>query len=384
MPTLTTRSSFAPTVIPTLHVAFDLGNLRWELAFTTTAGEPARRRVCPARELATLDRELARAKEHFHLPPNAPIVSCYEAGRDGFWLHRALTTRGITNTIIDSASIEVNRRRRRTKSDRLDAAALLTLQLRAAAGDCRSWHPVNVPTEDAEDWRHLHRELQLLTRERTRSRSRIKGLLATQGVRLTTLRALPTQLPELRRWDGTPLPPRLHDRLHRDWDRLTLILAQARGLVAERRTLLATSSDPAVHQVRQLLALRGIGEVSAWLYSLEFFAWRGFRNRRQVGALAGLTNARQASGRLTRDLGISKAGNVHVRSLAIELAWSWLRHQPDSALSRWYRDRFAAGGSRVRRIGIVALARKLLIALWRYLATGQVPTGARFKPGVLT
>jgi transposase len=384
MPTLTTRSPSTPAVGPTLHGAFDLGNLRWDLAFTTTAGDPPRRRVCPARDLVTLDREIARAKEHFHLPPNAPVVTCYEAGRDGFWLHRALTARDITNTIIDSASIEVNRRRRRDKSDRLDAAALLLLQLRAAAGDRRSWHPVHVPTEAAEDWRHLHRELQLLTRERTRSRSRIKGLLATQGLRLTTLRHLPTQFPHLRRWDGTPLPPRLRDRLEREWDRLTLTLTQARTLVAERRTLLATSQDPAIRQVRQLLTLRGIGEVSAWLYTLEFFAWRNFRNRRQVGALAGLTNTRQLSGRLTRDLGISKAGNVHVRSLAIELAWSWLRHQPDSALSHWYQDRFATGGSRLRRIGIVALARKLLIALWRYVETGLVPTGARLKLGVLT
>ena len=379
---MTTRS-LTPVPVPTLHLAFDLGNRRWDLAFTTTAGEPPRRRVCPARDLMTLDREIARAKDHFGLPPNAPVVSCYEAGRDGFWLHRALAARDIRNTIIDSASIEVNRRRRRDKSDRLDAAALLTLQLRAAAGDRRGWHPVHVPTDAMEDWRHLHRELQLLTRERTRSRSRIKGLLATQGLRLTTLRALPTQLPQLRRWDGSGLPPRLAERLHRDWARLTLTLSQARGLVAERRALLATSAEPVVHQVRQLLALRGIGEVSAWLYTLEFFAWRQFRNRRQVGALAGLANTRQLSGRVTRDLGISKAGNVHVRSLAIELAWSWLRYQPDSALSHWYRERFATGGGRVRRIGIVALARKLLVALWRYLETGGLPTGARLKPGVL-
>ena len=384
MPTMTTRSLFAPTAVSTLHLAFDLGNLRWALAFTTTGGEPPRVRVMPARELPTLDREIARAKEHFHLSPNVPVVSCYEAGRDGFWLHRALTARGITNTVIDSASIEVDRRKRRTKSDRLDVTALLALQGRAAAGDRRSWHPVHVPTDDAEDWRHLHRELALLTRERTRSRSRIKGLLASHGLRLSTLRNLHTQLADLRRWDGSPLPPRLHDRLLREWQRLTLVLTQQRTLIAGRRTLLATSPDPAVHQVRQLLALRGIGEVSAWLYTLEFFAWRGFRNRRQVGALAGLTNARQSSGRFTRDLGISKAGNVHVRALAIELAWSWLRHQPESALSHWYTERFAAGGSRVRRIGIVALARKLLIALWRYLETGRLPTGARLKPGVAT
>lgn len=150
MPTMTTRS-FAPVLVPTLYLAFDLGNLRWELAFTTASGQAPRRRVSPARDLATLDREIARAKTHFGLPPNAPVITCYEAGRDGFWLHRALTARGITNTVIDSASIEVDRRRRRTKSDRLDATALLALQLRAAAGDRRSWHPVHGPTEDAED-----------------------------------------------------------------------------------------------------------------------------------------------------------------------------------------------------------------------------------------
>ena len=384
MPTMTTRSVLAPAAVPTLHLAFDLGNLRWALALTTTTGAPPRLRMCPARDLATLDQEIARAKTHFGLEPDAPVVSCYEAGRDGFWLHRALTARGITNTIIDSASIEVDRRHRRAKSDRLDATALLALQLRAVTGDRRSWHPVHVPSETAEDWRHLHRELALLTRERTRHRSRIKALLAAQGIRLTTMRRLPTQLPQLRRWDRTPLPPYLRARLDREWDRLATVLQQQRTLVAERRTLLATSPDPAVQQVRQLLALRGIGEVSAWLYTMEFFAWRGFRNRREVGALAGLTATRQLSGRLTRDLGISKAGNVHVRGLAIELAWSWLRHQPDSALSLWFTERFAAGGSRQRRLGIVALARKLLIALWRYLATGLLPTGAQLKPGVAT
>ena len=171
----------------------------------------------------------------------------------------------------------------------------------------------------------------------------------------------------------------MQERLQREWQRLTLVLTQQRGLIAARRTLLATSTDPAVQQVRRLLALRGIGEVTAWLYTLEFFAWRRFQNRRQVGALAGLTNARQSSGRVTRDLGISKAGNVHVRAIAIELAWSWLRHQPESALTRWYHERFAAGGSRLRRIGVVAVARKLLIALWRYLETGLVPEGARLK-----
>ena len=219
----------------------------------------------------------------------------------------------------------------------------------------------------------------MLTRERTRSINRIKAFLAGQGVRLPTLRGLPAQLPELRLWDGSALPVGARARIGREWTRLTLVLTQRRALVAERRILLRTSSDPAVGMVRWLLALRGIGEVSAWLYTMEFFAWRAFRNRREVGALAGLTPTAEHSGSQARERGISKAGSRHVRALAIELAWSWLRRQPRSALGQWYSRRFSAGGSRMRRIGIVALARKLLIALWRYLETGVVPEGAVLK-----
>ncbi len=383
MPTATTRPAPTAPVVgpagPTLYLALDLGNTRWLLACSTTAGEPARRRTVDARDLAGLAVEIDRAKAHFRLPAEAPVVSCYEAGRDGFWLHRALTAQGVHNTIIDSASIEVNRRRRRTKSDRLDAEGLLALLVRASAGDRRGWHPVRVPTVTEEDRRQLHRELAMLTRERTRSINRVRALLAGQGLRLTTLRGLPAQLPALRLWDGSALPAGVHARLEREWARLTVVLAQRRTLVAERRTLLKTSDDPAVAMVRRLLALRGIGEVSAWLYAMEFFSWRQFRNRRQVGALAGLTPTAEQSGSRAREQGISKAGSRHVRALAIELAWSWLRRQPRSALSQWYQRRFSTGGSRVRRLGIVALARKLLVALWRYLETGQVPEGALLK-----
>lgn len=383
MPTVTTRPETARAVAgpagPTLYLALDLGNTRWLLACSTTAGEPARRRTVDARDLAGLTAEINRAKAHFRLPAEAPVVSCYEAGRDGFWLHRALTAQGVHNTIIDSASIEVNRRRRRTKSDRLDAEGLLALLVRASAGDRRGWHPVRVPTVAEEDRRQLHRELAMLTRERTRSINRVRALLAGQGVRLPTLRGLPAQLPALRLWDGSLLPAGVHARLEREWARLTVVLAQRRTLVAERRVLLKTSDDPAVEMVRRLLALRGIGEVSAWLYAMEFFSWRQFRNRRQVGALAGLTPTAEQSGSRTREQGISKAGSRHVRALAIELAWSWLRRQPRSALSQWYQRRFGTGSSRLRRLGIVALARKLLVALWRYLETGQVPEGALLK-----
>ena len=236
-----------------------------------------------------------------------------------------------------------------------------------------------MPTVDEEDRRHTHRELSRLTQEHTRGINRIKGLLAGHGVRLTTRRRFPMQLPQLRQWDGTALPPGVCVRLETTWARLLLVRTQRKMLVEARRTLLASSTDPAVAMVRQLLRLKGIGEVSAWLFTMEFFAWRRFRNRREVGALAGLAPVPRRSGDAKRDAGISKAGNATLRALAVELAWCWLRWQPTSALSEWYRRRYATGGARLRRIGIVALARRLLIALWRYVEQDQVPTGATLK-----
>jgi len=379
MSTATTRST---QPVPTLHVALDLGNRIWKLAFATSIAHAPRLRTMPARDLAQLDAEIAAANARFGLAPDAPVVSCYEAGRDGFWLHRALTARGIASPVVDSASINENRRARRAKSDRLDATALVRLLLRHHAGERGVWSVVHVPSVDEEDRRHLHRELFTLARERTRQVNRIKGLLALHGIVLPRWRGLPAKPPALRDWNGAPLPPALTARLEREWTRLRVTPRDVLALRAERRPLLASpdaATGPLLQKVQQLLALRGIGEVSAWLYTTEFFGWRGFRNRRQVAGLAGLTPTTRSSGDLEREQGISKAGNVLIRSLAIELAWSWVRRQPTSALSRWYRARFAAGGSRQRRIGIVAVARKLLIALWRYLETGVLPEGAVLK-----
>jgi transposase len=335
-----------------------------------------------ARDLAQHTAEIAAAKARFGLPADAPVVSCYEAGRDGFWVHRALVALGAANHVVDSASITQNRRKRRPKSDRLDAAALVALLLRHLAGERRVWSVVHVPSVAEEDRRHLHRELFALTRQRTRQVSRIKGLLALHGVVLPRLRGLPATPPVLRDWAGAPLPPSLTNRLAREWARLRATQRELLALRAERRRMLATTdttADPALGMVTRLLALRGVGEVSAWLYTTEFFGWRAFRNRRQVAGAAGLTPTTQGSGDAERELGISKAGSAIMRALAIELAWSWVRRQPASALSRWYRARFAGGGPRQRRIGIVAVARKLLIALWRYLDTGLVPEGAMLK-----
>jgi transposase len=366
--------------IPTLSLAFELGNREWKLGFTTGFGQPPRERTIAARDMPALATEIAEAKRRFALPVSARVLSCYEAGRDGFWLHRALTQQAVENLVVDSASIEVNRRARRAKSDRLDVRKLLTMLLRYDAGERRVWSVVHVPTPVEDDRRQLHRELTRTKRDRARVTNRIKGLLASQGVPLATLQDLPTQLPTVRLWDGTPLLPGLVARLDREWAKVTMLTAQMRTLQAARRALLRTATaDPAVAQVRQLLALRAIGPESAWLYVMEFFSWRQFHNRREIGALAGLTPTPYQSGDLQREQGISKAGNRHIRAMAIEIAWAWLHYQPTSALAHWYNTRFGHGSSRVRRIGIVALARKLLIALWQYLETGVPPEGAVLK-----
>lgn len=364
---------------PVLYLAFELGETRWKLGFTTGLGQRPRERTIAARDLARVAEEIARAKVRFALPPEAEVVSCYEAGREGFWLHRALLAQGITSDVVDSASIEVNRRRRRAKSDRLDVGKLLLQLVRYRAGERKVWSVVHAPTAVEEDRRQAHRELLTLKRDRARVTNRIKGLLAAQGVVVEVTGDFLQLLDAIRLWDGSQLPAGLRARLVRDGAKVELLTAQIEAVEAERREALRTSEDPVVEQVRQLLRLRGIGRNSAWLYVLEFFGWRGFRNRREVGALAGLTPTPYQSGETSREQGIAKAGNRYIRAMAIEIAWGWLRFQPESELSRWYQARFGQGSSRVRRIGIVALARRLLVELWRYLETGAIPAGAVLK-----
>lgn len=287
-----------------------------------------------------------------------------------------MLSRGVHNVIVDSSSIEVNRRRRRAKTDRLDARKLVTMLMRAVAGERKVWHVVRVPSAAAEDRRQVHRELLTARRDRARLTNRIKGLLAGHGGPLVTLGALPRHLETARLWDGSPLPPHCVARLTREWELVGLYTARLRELRAARNALLRVSDDPAIAQVRRLHQLRGVGPDSAWLYVMEFFAWRQFRNRREVGGLAGLTDTPYQSGDTDHQQGISKAGNRWVRALAVNTAWAWLRYQPQSELAQWYRRKFGHGPSRLRKVGVVALARKLLIAFWRYLETGEVPAGA--------
>jgi len=363
---------------PRLHLAFELGWSQWKLAFTIGHGQPARLRAITARDLATLLAEIAKAKRRFGLPDDAEVVSCYEAGRDGFWLHRWLTSQGVVNVIVDSASIEVNRRKRRAKSDHLDAAKLVTMLLRYHAGETKVWSVVKVPESADEDRRQLHRELIAVQDERTEHTNRIKAFLAGQGIALTTVTAkFPEQLSQLRSWDGAELGVDLRQRLLREFARWRLADQHVKELEQQRKERIRSEQTAHVDQVRSLLELAGVGLSGSWLLVHELFGWRKFTNRRQVGAIVGLTPTPYQSGDSSREQGISKAGNRVVRRMLVELAWAWLRWQPGSALSLWYERRFARHGKRARKVGVVALARKLLVALWKYLDWGEIPAGAR-------
>jgi transposase len=364
------------TAAPALYVAFELSWTNWKMAFTIGAGQPPRIRTVPARCASLVLNEIKKAKLRFGLPNSAPVVSCYEAGRDGFWIHRFLTHEKVQNIVVDSASIEVSRRKRRAKSDRLDAVKLVSMLIRWHNGEKKVWSVVHVPTVADEDRRQLHRELIELKAERTGLLNRIKGLLAGVGLTVLVDSKLPHRLGELRQWDDAEVPPALKGRILREFQRLQLVARQIRELEAQRAREIREDPSPQGEQIRRLMNLKGIGSNGAWLLVREFFSWRQIRNRRQLASLAGLTPTPYNSGESQHEQGISKAGNRLVRWMMVQLAWGWLRYQPKSKLSRWYQRRFGQGKSRMRKVGIVALARKLLIALWRYLETGEVPAGA--------
>jgi transposase len=369
-----------PMASPKLYLAFDLGWTSWNLAFTTGMAQKPRPRTIPARDLHRLQREIQRAKQRFGLPDTTPVLSCYEAGRDGFWLHRYLDQNAIQNHVVDASSIEVNRRARRAKSDRLDVTKLLTMLIRYHGGEHKLWSVVHVPTPDDEDRRQPHHELMAVKNERTEHSNRIKGLLASLGLDVVVDEQLPKRLALLRQWDGGAVPAELTARILREFERWTLADRQAHDLQNAQRRAIRCAETVDVEKIRRLLDLKAIGPMSATLFVREFFGWRTIKNRRELASLAGLCPTSYGSGDSRREQGISKAGNRRLRWMAVEIAWGWLRWQPESALSVWYQQRFGSGNARARKVGIVALARKVLIALWRYLDQGEVPEGAEFTP----
>jgi transposase len=356
---------------PVLYLSFELSNNYWKIASTTGGGQKARIVSVRGGDTDEVLREIGRAKIRFGLPGDAAVWSCYEAGRDGFWLDRFLHHVGVNNLVVDSSSIEVNRRQRRAKADNLDAVSLVGLLVRYCEGDTTVWSAVTVPSALDEDRRHVHRELNRLRRERTTHTNRIRGLLAAVGIKVPGKVLLAGDLDTVLQWDGQPLGVDLKRRLVREFERLDLLTAQIEAIEAEQAARIRDDQTPHVEKVRKLMGLKGVGPVSATILVYEFFGWRRFANRREVGALAGLAPTPYQSGDSHHEQGISKAGNVLVRWIMVELAWSWLRFQPHSPLTRWYERRFGGGTSRMRRTGIVALARKLLIELWRYVELGE-------------
>ena len=358
-----------------LYIALELSQKEWRLCIGD--GQRKRHVRVTDRSEEGVKNAIERGKARLGLPEDTRVYSCFEAGRDGFWIHRLLTKMGVENVVVDSASIEVDRRLRRTKTDRLDAEKLLEMLIRFYRfGEKRVWKVVKVPTPEQEDQRREHREYERLQKERKAHLARIRSLLAMHGV---NVKRVSPQVVNCLDWAGQPLPACLQRELTREWERLEQTVKQMVAIEALTEARIKTPTNHAETVAQKLYALKAIGPRSSWTFSQEFFAWRTFRNRRQVGALAGLVGGRYDSGSSRRDLGITKAGNKRVRRLAIEVAWQWLRHQPNSALTLWYKKRFAEGGKRLRRIGIVAVARRLLIDLWHYLEHGQVPVGAILK-----
>jgi transposase len=367
----------------TLFVSLELSKARWLLTVSVPGTEKISRHFVSGGDAEALLEVIARlqALAAKRCGAAVPVVVIQEAGLDGFWIHRLLAGRGIESHVVDPASIAVNRRHRRAKTDSIDGEALLRTLMAWSRGERQVCSMVQPPSPEAEDRRRLSRERGRLIKERIQHANRIKGLLASQGVSdyEPLRRDRRARLDALTTGDGRRLPERLRAEIGREIERLELVLTQIARVESERDALVAEAASADRDAVpATLLRLRGIGPELASLLWLEGL-FRHFGNRRQLAAYAGLAPSPWQSGGLEREQGIAKSGNPRLRQAMIELAWFWIRHQPGSALSRWFVERVGAARGRVRRISIVALARKLLVALWRFVTNGIVPEGAVFK-----
>jgi len=371
------------TDLGAIFVSLELSRATWLItSLSPGAGEKMSKHVVQGGDIVSLLRRLAHLQEKVRgrRRKEFPLVVIQEAGLDGFWIHRVLEHEGIESHIVDSASIMTSRRRRRPKTDRIDGEALVRALLAYHRGEPRVCAMVRVPTPEAEDRRRVSRELKTLTAERVGHVNRIKGLLFAQGVSgyAPLRRDRRTRLEELRTGDGRLLPYHLKRQIGRELDRLELLLEQMNAVAAERDALLVPAEEQAAPTpAKMLLGLRGIGpDFASVLWQEGLF--RHFDNRRQVAAYAGLAPTPWQSGAVDHEQGVSKSGNPRLRTTMLQLAWLWLRHQPSSALSQWFHQRVGDNG-RIRKVMITALARKLLVALWKYVTAGVVIEGATMK-----
>ena len=307
--TTTTRSTECSAVTVMLFMALELGSTTWKLAFAVTRATGIRMRTIPAGNLASLWQEIETAKRKLAVPSDAPVRSCYEAGRDGFWVHRALVAHGIANVVVDPSSIAVDRRLRRAKTDRVDARALVTQLMNAVAGDRRGWRELRIPSLAAEHDRQLQREWETVRDDSKRIRSRIGGLLATQGLQVPVTGNFLARLALTRLWDGSELAAPLVARLEREWAALREVTARQRTLERARRARVRTATDLVAVQTRRLMELRGMAVNGALTLTTELYGWRAFRNGREVGAIVGLSPTPYRSDQTVAELGISRSGN---------------------------------------------------------------------------
>ena len=376
-------SMITPAADTTVYLALELSSSTWLAAVRLPCRDKIVLNRMEAGDTAALLSFIAthRARAQARAGVAVEVVSCFEAGRDGFWLHRLLLANDIINYVVEPTSILVNRRARRAKTDRLDAQGLLRVLTARHQGDHQICSVLRVPTFGEEDAKRPHREREHLVRERVRIENRIEALLVTQGIRKRpSLRSWGADLAALRTADGRQLPPYLRAELDRLKRRLMLTRDLIREVESERASALedAPQDETGCLKIEALSRVRGVGDNFAAVLTREVF-YRHFDNRRQLASYVGIAPMPHQSGMMDRDRGIGRAGNPRARTALIQLAWLWLRYQPESALARWFRDRVGALAGRTRRIAIVAMARKLLVALWRYLETGVVPEGVAFK-----
>jgi transposase len=371
------------TDLAAIFVSLELSRSAWLItSLSPGAGEKMSKHAVQGGDIAALLTRFAALKERARgrTGRDFPIIVIQEAGLDGFWIHRVLEKEGIESYVVDPASIMTSRRRRRAKTDRIDGEALVRALMAYHRGEPRVCAMLRVPLPEEVDHRQVSRELKTLTAERVRTVNRIKGLLFAQGVSgyAPLRRDRRALLEQLQTGDGRLLPPHLKRQILREIDRLELLLEQIKAVKADRDALLATAKgEAAPNPAAMLIEVKGVGPDFATVLWQEGL-FRSFNNRRQVAAYAGLAPTPWQSGMVDREQGVSKSGNPRLRTTMLQLAWLWLRHQPDSALSRWFHER-VGGNGRVRKPMIVALARKLLVAFWKYVTAGVVIEGATMK-----